>query len=107
MSSKIECANSSSLELTSKGISIWLPMQVFGALWSLLVNQISGQASNSPISTIRVRKMTLRDSLPDAPRWIANQIDVLSWFVPQGDAKRSLFAESPHESRISSFMASY
>ena len=81
MSSKIECANSSSLELTSTGISIWLPMQVFGALWSLLINQISAIADSSPIIPFNQRKMTLRDAQADAPRWIANQIDVLSWFI--------------------------
>ena len=94
MSSKIECANSSSLELTPTGISIWLPMQVFGALWSLLRDQISAIADRSPILPFSQRKMTLRDAQPDAPRWIANQIDVLSWFIPQGDAKRSFFVES-------------
>ena len=50
--SKIECTNSSSLELRPTGILIWLPMQVFGALWSLLVNQLSGiidkSAKNDP-----------------------------------------------------------
>ena len=81
MSLKIECANSSSLELTATGISIWLPMQVFGALWNLLRDQISAISDRSPILPFSQRKMTLRDAQPDAPRWIANQIDVLSWFV--------------------------
>ena len=72
--SKIECANSSSLELTPTGILIWLPMQVFGTLWSLLVSQLSGVIDSSPIIPAKRRKMTLRDSVPDAPRWIANQI---------------------------------
>ena len=81
MSSKIECANSSSLELTPTGISIWLPIQVFGALWSLLANQISAIANHSPIIPFNQRKMTLRGAEASAPRWIANQIDVLSWFI--------------------------
>ena len=81
MSLKIECANSSSLQLTPTGISIWLPMQVFGALWSLLPDQISAIADRSPILPFSQQKMTLRDAQPDAPRWIANQIDVLSWFI--------------------------
>ena len=79
--SKIECTNSSSLELRPTGISIWLPMQVFGALWSLLVSQLSGIVNSSPIIPFNQRKMTLRDASADAPRWIANQIDVLSWFI--------------------------
>ena len=62
--SKIECANSSSLELTSTGILIWLPMQVFGALWFLLVSQLSGIIDSSPIVPFNQRKMTLRDAEP-------------------------------------------
>ena len=81
MFSKIEGANSSALELKPTGISIWLPMQVFGALWSLLLNQLSGRIDSSLIIPFNQRKMTLRDASPDAPRWIENQIDVLSWFI--------------------------
>ena len=71
--SKIECANSSSLELTPTGIFL-KPMQVFGALSSLLVSRLSGVINSSPIILFNQRKMTLRDAEPSAPRWIENQI---------------------------------
>ena len=77
----IKCANSSTLELKPTGISIWLPMQVFGALWSILTTQLSNKISDSIIVPATSRKMTARGSFNDAPRWKQNIIDVLSWFI--------------------------
>lgn len=71
----------SSITVTKKGITIWLPFQVFGKEWKDLMGRLQEAIKQRPIHIFAPRMMSERDSDPDAPRWKERLLDALSWIV--------------------------
>jgi len=81
MEASIQGDGQSTLHINAQGIVIWLPWQVFSDAWQWIATHLEEAIGNHSFVVSTQRVMTVRDKDPDAPRWKANGVDVLSWFL--------------------------
>lgn len=81
MSATIQGDGQSSLSVSKRGIVIRLPLQVFGKAWSNLMTSLQEAIGQRRFIAFTPRVMTELDPDPDAPRWKASCVDVLSWMI--------------------------
>lgn len=83
MEATIQGDGQSSLNVTKRGITIWLPLQVFGKGWQVLMTCLLEVIGQRKFIAFTPRLMTERKPGPDAPRWNESRVDVLSWMIFQ------------------------
>jgi transposase len=81
MGATIQGYGQSTISVKPGGIDIRLPKEVFRQGWSILLAQLLAAIGKSPVIVFSQRVMTQRGPEEDAPRWIPNGIDVLSWLL--------------------------
>ncbi len=81
MGRTIQGTGESTLTIEDKGITIWLPKEVFGKLWLSLTSWLLAEIGLDQKITFSQRVMTQRGEGEDAPRWQENRLDVLSWVM--------------------------
>ncbi len=81
MTVTIQGTGESTLTIEDRGISIWLPKEVFGKLWLSLTSWLLTVIGSRQRITFSQRVMTQRGAEEDAPRWQENRQDVLSWVM--------------------------
>jgi transposase len=81
MEASIQGDGQSTLRINAKGIAIWLPWQVFSDAWQWIAPYLREAIGSRTFIVFTQREMTARAKEPDAPRWKANGVDVLSWVL--------------------------
>lgn len=81
MGATIQGDGPSQLSVTEKGITIWLPFQVFGKGWLALKSHLVEAIGQRRFIAFTPRVMIERNPGPDAPRWVQSCVDVLSWML--------------------------
>ncbi len=81
MKATIQGYAGSQLDIDARGITFWLPWAVFGKCWQDIASTIKEAIGHRQVITWHQREMTARGKGQDAPRWIGNPLDALSWLL--------------------------
>jgi transposase len=81
MAMTIRGSGQSRLTVKDGGIEIWLPKEVLGQWWLTLTTWLLATIGQSREISFDQRIMTWRGPGEEAPHWVENKQDVLSWVV--------------------------
>jgi len=81
MGATVQGYGQSILCVKNTGIEIWLPFQVFGRAWAVVMTRLLEAIAHQQVIEFTPRIMTQRAQGEDAPCWKESCVEALSWFL--------------------------